>query len=99
MSVYVDDFRVPARVRGINARWSHLTADTEDELRAFAVVLGLKSSWIQKPGTDYVHFDVTDSVRAAAVAAGARSVTIREGGELLRQRRAAARATQVGGGE
>lgn len=35
MTVYVDDFRVPARVGRINARWSHLTADTQAELHGW----------------------------------------------------------------
>lgn len=36
MTVYVDDFLIPARLGCLNARWSHLFADTEEELHAFA---------------------------------------------------------------
>lgn len=44
MTVYVDDMRVPARVGRINARWSHLMADTDEELHEFAARLGLRRS-------------------------------------------------------
>jgi len=49
MAVYVDDARIPARVGPISARWSHLFADSQDELHAFAAGIGLKQSWFQ-PG-------------------------------------------------
>jgi len=49
MTVYVDDFGIPARVSGIKGRWSHLIADTEDELHAFAARLGLRREWFQDP--------------------------------------------------
>lgn len=47
MTVYVDDFRCPATVNSIRGRWSHLTADTPDELHAFAAKLGHKREWFQ----------------------------------------------------
>jgi hypothetical protein len=49
VTVYVDDFRMPARVGRLYANWSHLTADTKDELHAFAVDIGLRRSWFQDP--------------------------------------------------
>ena len=73
MSVYVDDYRVQARVGRINARWSHMMADTLPELVAFAESLGLRRAWLQDKASG-VHFDVTDSVRAKAFAAGAISI-------------------------
>lgn len=39
--------------------FSHLMADTEEELREFALSVGLPLKWIQKPGTAEVHFDIT----------------------------------------
>lgn len=43
-----------------NRLFTHLTADTEAELVAFALkVLKMKRSWLQHPGTWRVHFDVT----------------------------------------
>jgi hypothetical protein len=84
MTVYVDNARIPARVGRINARWSHLFADTQDELHAFAASIGLKRTWFQ-PGTPidgkpsrHWHYDVTDAKRAAAINAGAQPVSIRD---------------------
>lgn len=75
MTVYVDDAYIPARVRsgGLthDSRWCHMTADTTDELVAFAVSLGLKARYIQYPGTWKEHFDVTAPKRALAVQKGA----------------------------
>lgn len=71
MTVYVDDMRLPARVGRIEARWSHLMADTDAELHAFAASIGLRRSWAQYPGTWKSHYDVTDSKRAQAIRAGA----------------------------
>ncbi len=82
MTVYVDDMRLQATVptgnRKVTGRWSHLMADTEQELITFATEqLGMRASWIQHPGTPDVHFDVTDTKRTAALAAGAVSVPCR----------------------
>lgn len=78
MTVYVDNARIPARVGRFNARWSHMFADTQEELHAFAESIGLKRAWFQ-PGKQYGdkpprhwHYDVTDSKRTAAIAAGAK---------------------------
>lgn len=71
MTVYVDDMRMKARVGRIEARWSHLMADNDDELHAFAARIGLRRSWAQYPGTWKSHYDVTDSKRTQAIAAGA----------------------------
>lgn len=49
MTVYVDDFRTQARVGGISGRWSHLIADTREELHAFASRIGLRRAWFQDP--------------------------------------------------
>jgi len=84
MTVYVDNARIPARVGRVNARWSHLFADTQDELHVFAQSIGLKRSWFQpgkpiagKPSRHW-HYDVTDSMRERAIRAGARPVDIRD---------------------
>lgn len=94
MTVYVDNFRCPATVGRIKGRWSHLTADTRDELHAFAATLGLKRAWFQaKCRTEtedrcpHWHYDVTDSLRTAAIALGAKSIDIREMGALISARR------------
>lgn len=92
MTVYVDNFRIPATVGNLRARWSHLTADTKDELHAFAERIGLKRSWFQqKDGPKGVqwHYDVTDTKRAEAIAAGATPLEIREMGAFISERRLA----------
>lgn len=71
MTVYVDDMKRPAKVGRIEAEWSHLLADTDDELHAFAVRLGLKRAWFQKPGTPIAHYDVTEPKRQQAIKLGA----------------------------
>jgi hypothetical protein len=49
-----------ARVFRAGRAFSHLCADTEDELRAYAKAIGLNMRWIQNPGNPQrVHFDVT----------------------------------------
>lgn len=83
MSVYVDDMRRRAQVgRGRPAIWSHLQADTHEELMAFAAKLGLNPRWLQHRGKVIEHFDVTESVRKRAVALGAKEITY--GGEESR---------------
>lgn len=71
MTVYIDDMRMPARVGRLTARWSHLQADTTNELVTFAARLGLRREWIQDPGTCIEHFDVTESKRRQAIRLGA----------------------------
>ncbi|MEY2151137.1 DUF4031 domain-containing protein [Rhodanobacter sp. 115] len=67
MAVYVDEADWSWRGR----RWAHLMADSLNELHAFAFRLGLKRAWFQaKPG-GAAHYDVTDTVRARALALGA----------------------------
>lgn len=96
MTVYVDNFRVPATIKGIRGRWSHLTADTEAGLHKFAASMGLKAEWFQTcepchstlPCVHW-HYDVTDSKREEAITAGAKPIDIREMGALTSARRAA----------
>jgi hypothetical protein len=71
VTVYVDDMQMQATVGRITARWSHLQADTPEELARFARKLRLRPEWVQHPGTWKEHFDVTDSVREKAIALGA----------------------------
>jgi hypothetical protein len=100
VTVYVDNYRVPARIGHLRGRWSHLTADTPAELHTFAVRLGLRPAWFQArcrapkcPGTDRVcvhfHYDVVDTVREHAIALGALAVDVRDFGALIAARRAA----------
>jgi len=98
MAVYVDDMNLRADVpdgdQVVRSRWSHLYADTEAELRAFAKPLGLRESWIQHPGETGVHFDVTTSKRQQAISQGARPVTWREAGDHFARKREAQRGRE-----
>lgn len=98
MTVYVDDFRAKARVGGITARWSHLTATSVEELHQFAEQIGMRRSWFQGhckygpcPSIDGVcahfHYDVVDARRTAAIAAGAVAIPLRDMGHLVSARR------------
>lgn len=97
VTAYVDNARIPATVGRIRAHWSHLTADDKDELHAFAQQIGLKRTWFQtckrslacRPTERCVHwhYDVTDSKRAEAIAAGAVEIDIRQWSDIIRGRR------------
>lgn len=92
MTVYVDDMLREASVRNgnhtIRGRWSHLMSDDPAELRAFAERLGLRRSWIQKPGTPLEHFDITAGKRQLAIALGAIEISYSESGHLTLAKRA-----------
>lgn len=88
MSVYVDDMNRAGRVGRISSRWSHLYADTHDELEAFARRLGLRPSWIQHAGNHREHYDLTAGKRAQALQLGAQPISyLRDVPELLARRR------------
>lgn len=67
----------------------HMVADTTAELLAMASWVGVDARWIQKPGTPYEHFDLSQTKRAEAIAHGAREVSQRDLGMILRQKRGA----------
>lgn len=81
MAVYVDNAFIVAKVRSgrltHESRWCHMTADTTEELIAFAVSLGLQEKYIQYRGTWKEHFDVTEPKRRLAVSKGAIEVDYR----------------------
>jgi hypothetical protein len=89
VTVYVDDWRQEATVGPVTARWSHLTADTVDELHDFAAGLGMRRAWFQAHPHDPLrhHYDVTDRLRDEAIARGAVPVTWRQAARSRRQRR------------
>lgn len=95
MSVYVDAL---AQTKARNTQafrvgqknghlWCHLIADTDAELRGFALLLGLRPSWLQNAGTPTAHYDLTPGRRRAAVAAGAIEVDRRGLVAVIRRRR------------
>lgn len=72
MTVYLDDWRQPARVGRISGVWSHLTAgpwDDVDELHALAAAVGLRRSWFQDHPWPGAHYDLAGRMRIAAKAA------------------------------
>jgi hypothetical protein len=99
MTVYVH--KLPGQGRAFFGRtpspnpWFVLTADTDDELHAFAASLGLTSVMF-RPGTPAGphqvpvagHYDVTLGERDQAVVLGARPITPEEADGMERQRAA-----------
>jgi hypothetical protein len=89
MAVYVDDSRIRWRGR----EWSHLIADTTEELHAFAARLDLERAWFHRrparPWKD--HYDIPEAKRQVAIGRGATPISCREAAEMLRARRLAIR--------
>lgn len=73
MSVFVDDAAIEYR----GNKRHHLAADCVQELHAFAAGIGIKRCWFHR-GARFAHYDITDSQREQAIAAGAHAVTSRE---------------------
>jgi hypothetical protein len=94
VAVYVDDAMIAADVPNgpvvHHSRWSHLWADTEEELHDFAVNrLGLRRSYFQ-PAEDhhgFAHYDLTEGKRWQALRHGAVGVEWRQTAEVSRERR------------
>ena len=83
MTVYVDDARHPYG----RMRMCHMVADTSEELLAMAGAIGVARRWLQHPGTEREHFDICQAKRRLALQAGAVSITQRELGQRLLDRR------------
>lgn len=93
MACYVDDMMRPHTMSGQRpAKWSHLLADTSEELAEMAAQLGLKPRWLQHPGTHREHYDVTATIRREALRFGAEPISYPRGtAELLERKREAAK--------
>lgn len=93
MTVYVDELVVwpHARHPCFKGGSAHLTADTVEELHAFASQLGLWRSWYQPQSSP--HYDLSKSKRDRALKLGAVFVSARE----QARRRTAARAACADG--
>jgi uncharacterized protein DUF4031 len=89
MTVYLDDWRQPARLGKVADRWSHLVADSEEELHAFAARLGMRREWFQhkQRRPHHAHYDVPERARREVLDKGAVAVSWRELGRMLRSRR------------
>jgi hypothetical protein len=69
MAVYVDELKSYPLAQWRHGKACHMIADTIGELKAFAVSIGLREEWFQPKSS--THFDLTEDLRAKAVAAGA----------------------------
>jgi hypothetical protein len=58
-------------------QWSHLWADSVEELIIFALSISLKESWIHRSKT-CTHFDVVPSIRKKAISNGAIECSFKE---------------------
>lgn len=86
MTVYVDTLvKWPNAKPPFHRGSCHLTADTLEELHAFALKIGMKRAWFQDHPL-CAHYDLTPPRRAEAVKAGAVEETCREG--TIRRRKA-----------
>lgn len=99
MTVYVDDFGVPAQVGSIKGRWSHMIADIQEELHEMAEKIGLQRRWFQEPkdhkgqpfrpdsyAANAWHYDIVQTKRRAAIALGAVPVGWLELPDLIHHR-------------
>ena len=87
MACYVDAVR---HYPGAGLRYEHfchLLADTRDELHAMADELGIPRRFFQDHPWRW-HHDLPEHLRRQAVELGARELTLREVGELLKRRKA-----------
>jgi hypothetical protein len=91
LTVYVDDWRQRATVRGRADRWSHLLGDDVDELHALADRLGIPRRGYQEHRRSPFlnHYDVPERVRQRAIGLGAVPVTWRQMARLTREWRRA----------
>lgn len=91
MTVYVDDMyasKMGEFKRGPHVyKMSHMIAHTDEELHAMADKIGVQRKWFQKPGTAGRHYDITMTMRAKAIAAGAVEITMRQAAMMCRHRR------------
>lgn len=69
MAVYVDDAAILYRGR---PRY-HMTADSLEELHAFAQRLGIHPGWFHR-GARHPHYDIHEDERTHALALGAQQV-------------------------
>jgi hypothetical protein len=90
MAVYVDWLiNYGWKLRGYKTPSCHLTADSLDELHAFALQIGMKREWFQLGSLP--HYDLTPQRRKAAVDFGAVELTKQNLREVYKRLRAVAK--------
>ena len=67
-------------------KMSHLLADTDEELHAFASKLGISRNYHQCKKSNHSHYDICQSKRGQAIHLGALILSRRELALLLRSR-------------
>lgn len=98
MTIFVDSAFISATVGRVSGRWCHLVSDAYDsaELHPFAASIGLRRAWFQfasdQPHLDCAppwrwHYDVTESVRVKALAAGAQVMDMHDFALLMDRKR------------
>lgn len=58
-------------------KWSHMFADSEEELHEFAAKLGLRREWFQNK-KHFPHYDIVGSKFKLALELGAQEINLRE---------------------
>jgi len=87
VTCYVDAVREYPDAGLRHTRFCHLLADTREELHELADDLGIPRRYFQDHPWRW-HHDLPEPLRERAIALGAREVTLREVGLLLRRRKA-----------
>jgi hypothetical protein len=82
VAVYVDDMKAHFGPYVM----CHMIADTTEELLAMCATIGVQAKWIQHPGTPLEHFDIAQTKRRLAVAAGAKEISWRAYASAVRRR-------------
>jgi hypothetical protein len=82
VTVYVDDMYLYPLGRFRDMKMSHMIADTAEELHTLAAAIGMRREWYQGD-----HYDLNEPRRAAAIAAGAVPVTLRQCAVMAREQR------------
>jgi len=87
MAIYVDDMHLTPLGRFGRMQMCHMIADTDDELHAMAVRIGIAHRHFQSRGTARRHYDVCASMRKLAVANGAVEVTLKQAAAMTARRK------------
>lgn len=83
MAVYVDDMRARVTFGSRVFCFSHMVADTLDELHEMADRIGVQRRWFQDKAS-FPHYDITQSKKALALEHGAVAITWKELGYMIR---------------
>lgn len=84
MAVYVDDMNAPYG----RMKMCHMRSTSDEELHSMADHIGVARKWWQSPAkTSGSHYDIALSKKAAALAAGAIPITVRQAAAMNARRR------------